>query len=106
LVEQNKRKNMYVNKKVRQLGIPLTKKLSMPDKFVWQSTKTFFHNRLFSPDKCRENETKTCAVILSRVARWFVFTPKVPIWVNFGGPWNGKCQHVLRPFGIFYGLLV
>jgi hypothetical protein len=22
----------------------------------------------------------------NRVARWFVFKPKIPIWVNFGGP--------------------
>jgi hypothetical protein len=22
----------------------------------------------------------------TRVARWFVFKPKIPIWVNFGGP--------------------
>jgi hypothetical protein len=22
----------------------------------------------------------------SRVARWFLFKPKIPIWVNFGGP--------------------
>jgi hypothetical protein len=22
----------------------------------------------------------------NRVARWFVFNPKIPIWVNFGGP--------------------
>jgi hypothetical protein len=21
-----------------------------------------------------------------RVARWFIFEPKIPIWVNFGGP--------------------
>jgi hypothetical protein len=21
-----------------------------------------------------------------RVARWYIFKPKVPIWVNFGGP--------------------
>jgi hypothetical protein len=21
-----------------------------------------------------------------KVARWFVFKPKIPIWVNFGGP--------------------
>jgi hypothetical protein len=21
-----------------------------------------------------------------RVARWLVFKPKIPIWVNFGGP--------------------
>jgi hypothetical protein len=27
----------------------------------------------------------------NRVARWFLFSPKLPIWVYFGGPWNGKC---------------
>jgi hypothetical protein len=25
-------------------------------------------------------------VIKIRVARWFIFKPKIPIWVNFGGP--------------------
>jgi hypothetical protein len=39
----------------------------------------------------------------SRVARWFVFKPKIPIWVNFGEPWNGKRWHILWSFGIFYG---
>jgi hypothetical protein len=24
----------------------------------------------------------------SRVARWFIFKPKIPIWVNFGGSWR------------------
>jgi hypothetical protein len=32
--------------------------------------------------------------------------PKIPIWVYFGGPWNGKCLYILLPYGIFYGLLV
>jgi hypothetical protein len=36
----------------------------------------------------------------SRVARWFIFKPKIPIWVNFGSPWNRKCCHILQPFGI------
>jgi hypothetical protein len=32
-------------------------------------------------------ELNTCSAIeRSRVARWFVFKPKIPIWVNFGGP--------------------
>jgi hypothetical protein len=31
----------------------------------------------------------------SRVARWFIFKPKIPIWDNFGGPWNGKCWYIL-----------
>jgi hypothetical protein len=40
-----------------------------------------------------------------RVARWFVFKPKIPLWVNFGGPCNGKSCFILRPFGLFYGNL-
>jgi hypothetical protein len=40
------------------------------------------------------------------VARWFVCKPKIQIWVNFGGPWNGKCCHnlwnTIWPFGTFY----
>jgi hypothetical protein len=32
------------------------------------------------------------------VARWFIFIPKIPIWVYFGGPWNGKCWYSLGPF--------
>jgi hypothetical protein len=43
---------------------------------------------------------------LTRVARWYIFIPKIPIWVNFGGPWNGKGWYVLCPFGIFYGQVV
>jgi hypothetical protein len=27
-----------------------------------------------------------CKRISTGVARWFVFKPKIPIWVNFGGP--------------------
>jgi hypothetical protein len=37
-----------------------------------------------------------------RVARWFHFRPKMPVWVYFGGPWNGKCCNIYRSFGIFY----
>jgi hypothetical protein len=32
------------------------------------------------------------------VARWFVFKPKMPIWVNFGGYCNGSCGSILWPF--------
>jgi hypothetical protein len=44
--------------------------------------------------------------VSSRVARWFVFKPKIPIWVNFEGPLNGKCWYILWPFVIIYGSLV
>jgi hypothetical protein len=33
--------------------------------------------------------------VSGRVARWFVFKPKIPIWVNFGGSWNGKSWYIL-----------
>jgi hypothetical protein len=36
------------------------------------------------------NEATVFDTRRTRVARWFVFKPKVPILVKFGGPWNGK----------------
>jgi hypothetical protein len=41
-----------------------------------------------------------------RVDRWYIFKPKIPIWVNFGGSWNGICWYILWPFSIFYGRFV
>jgi hypothetical protein len=35
-----------------------------------------------------------------------IFDPKIPIWIYFGGPWNGTCWHFLWPLGTFYGHLV
>jgi hypothetical protein len=37
-----------------------------------------------------------------------IFKPKIPIWVKFGGPWNGKCYiwYNLWPFCIAYGPLI
>jgi hypothetical protein len=42
---------------------------------------------------------------LARVVRWYIFKPKIPIWVNFGGPWNEKGWYI-HSFGIHYGHLV
>jgi hypothetical protein len=28
--------------------------------------------------------------VMSSVARWFIFKPKIKIWINFGGPYFGK----------------
>jgi hypothetical protein len=36
-----------------------------------------------------------------RDARWYIFKPKVPMFVNFGGPYNEKCWYILWSFGIF-----
>jgi hypothetical protein len=37
------------------------------------------------------------------VARWYIFKPKIPLWVNFGGSYNGRCCYMLSTFGLFYG---
>jgi hypothetical protein len=37
---------------------------------------------------------------------WYIFKPKFQIWVDFGGPWNGKRWYILCPFGYYYGHLV
>jgi hypothetical protein len=34
------------------------------------------------------------------------FMTKNPIWIYLGGPWNGECWYILRPFGIIYDHLV
>jgi hypothetical protein len=41
-----------------------------------------------------------------RVARWHIFKPKIPIWVNFGGSRKGRCWYILWPIGLFYVHLV
>jgi hypothetical protein len=42
----------------------------------------------------------------TRVARWYVFKPKIQLWVNSGGPRNEKGWYIIWPFGIYYGHLV
>jgi hypothetical protein len=45
----------------------------------------------------------------SRVARWFIFKPKFPIGLNFGGPllvYFMTIWKILCPFGIIYGRLI
>jgi hypothetical protein len=60
------------------------------------------------------------AAAQSRVARWFVFKPKIPSWVNVWEPWIGKCWYqfydhlehftdtwdILWPFGTMFFHLV
>jgi hypothetical protein len=38
-----------------------------------------------------------------RAARWFVFKPKIQIWVSFGGSCNRKSWCILWALGLFYG---
>jgi hypothetical protein len=49
----------------------------------------------------------------SGVARWLIFEPKIPIWVNYGGPYLDRKMliyfmaiwNIIRTFGIFYNQL-
>jgi hypothetical protein len=38
---------------------------------------------------------------LGSVARGYIWTPKIPSYVCFGGPWNGKYSYILCAFGLF-----
>jgi hypothetical protein len=35
--------------------------------------------------------------VRSRVARWYVFKPNIPIWVICRGSWNGLCWYIFGP---------
>jgi hypothetical protein len=71
------------------------------------SSKT---NRLETANFC----PTLSARVTIRAARWFIFRPKIAIWVHFGGSCNGRCWcilwtfviPILRPFDLFYGHLV
>jgi hypothetical protein len=42
-------------------------------------------------------------IIVNSVARWFIFKPKIPMWIHFGGPWNVKCCYISWSLGILHG---
>jgi hypothetical protein len=44
----------------------------------------------FSGRKSMRQQASLC-VTCGKVARWFAFKPKIPIWLNFVGPLNRKC---------------
>jgi hypothetical protein len=51
------------------------------------------------------SKSLTWKLVRCSVARWFVYKPKIQIWVNFEGPYIGKCWYILWSFGIVYGHL-
>jgi hypothetical protein len=61
----------------------------------------YIHNlcNIFYWAKLNLRITLSPQTIWSRAARWYVFKPKLQIWVNFGGPWNEKSWLFLWPFG-------
>jgi hypothetical protein len=55
---------------------------------------------------CQMVRMTTLTGELTRVTRWVTFKPKIPIWVNFWGFFNGRCWYILCPFGQFSDNLV
>jgi hypothetical protein len=63
---------------------------------LWRQNKKLKKDGLQAFHECASLPTPTLALPLkARVARWFVFKPKIPILVKFGGPWNEKCCYIL-----------
>jgi hypothetical protein len=71
---------------------------------AWKWFASF--RRLSRPLLPKAPSSKSETLFWSRVARWYIFKPNIPIWVNFGGPWNAKGWHIVWPYGIYYGSLV
>jgi hypothetical protein len=80
-------------------------KLGLPNTAQQASKRKNKYSLFFVILFCLWTKFPDSEIIATWVARWFVFKPKIPIWVNFGGPWNGKCFYILWPFGIFYWCL-
>jgi hypothetical protein len=59
--------------------------LLSPRKHAQLGEDLFQENLILDPYIC-------CLLVKEkfRVARWYIFIPKIPIWVYFGEPWNGK----------------
>jgi hypothetical protein len=75
----------------------------MPLEGLWPIFKQFLHKSLRVANVRSQLRSRLGAKLVPRrVARWFVFKPKIPIWVDFGGSCYGKSWYILLPFGLFY----
>jgi hypothetical protein len=72
----------------------------------WQ----YLYKHILLVKMCKNNSLYIFLAIFltvrTRVARWHIFKPKIPIGVNFGGSCYEICWYILWPFGLFYGQLV
>jgi hypothetical protein len=62
--------------------------------------------RCFSTQDKKNLSWKKIARTANRVARLFIFKPKLPIWVNLGGSCNGKSWYILLLLNVFWWHLV
>jgi hypothetical protein len=69
--------------------------------FGQSSSNDHYSPYISSPIKC--SGQKVSSMYPTSVARWYIFKPKIPTWVNFGRSCNGRCWYFLWPFCLFYG---
>jgi hypothetical protein len=81
----NKKQNLKQRKKMAEKNFPLGATFHL-------SLKTL---KVFPPHFFQSMVNQI------RVARRFVFKPKIQIWVNFGSTCNGRFWYILWPFGTF-----
>jgi hypothetical protein len=103
-----------------KLGINFDIFLLRQNDNFWRNSYGFNFSKLIFTNLCNHSLTRSVNQSISlfhlcekytrflfdRVARCYIFKPKISIWVKFGGPWNRKGWYVLRPFGILDGQLV
>jgi hypothetical protein len=99
--------NEFYSRKLRAVNLTCRILIELkPQEGQW---KICYKRRLISLDAAVNrlfDWTKHNTRVSVRVARCHVFKPKILIWVNFGGTWNGRFWSILWPFGLFWGHLV
>jgi hypothetical protein len=50
------------------------------------------------PGKGAIGPLKQCSLHGVSIARWYIFKPKIQIWVNFGRSCNGRCWYLYVHF--------
>jgi hypothetical protein len=90
----------------------------MMEYWIWLLVDDVWWFKAISKSTSQSNKSATLANVIeskinfTRVARWYIFTSKILLWVYFGEPWNiylwefMVIWNILRPFGIFYDHLV
>jgi hypothetical protein len=68
--------------------------------FLFISRRFFFRHTNEVKIVCAKSNSfgRRVAVLPDQCCQMVYFKPKIPIWGYFGGPWNGKCWCILRPF--------
>jgi hypothetical protein len=57
-------------------------------------------------NKIHHSHLSVVMSVVANVARWYIFTPKISIWVNFGKSCNGTCWYFYANLFYFKAIMV